>query len=158
MKMIVIATLLVASSCSKPAPVATSEQPVTQEEPASAPSSAAEVRDVNVEPKRTAPSGKAYVTHLARGENAYLGELVMEPGAKVPVHRDATEEYLYVLAGGGAITIDGVTSNLKVGSAVYMPANAEVSFENGDDQTKVVQVVAGPEPAAKYGTWQIVGE
>ena len=145
MKMIVIATLLVASSCSKPAPVATSEQPVTQEEPASAPSSAAEVRDV-------------YVTHLARGENAYLGELVMEPGAKVPVHRDATEEYLYVLAGGGAITIDGVTSNLKVGSAVYMPANAEVSFENGDDQTKVVQVFAGPEPAAKYGTWQIVGE
>ena len=47
-----------------------------------------------------APSGKAKITHLARGQNAYLGHLWIAPHAGVPLHRDLTEEYLYVLEGG----------------------------------------------------------
>src|SRR5688572_16703957 len=53
----------------------------------------------------TAPHGKATITHLARGHNAYLGRMRMDPGATVPVHRDGTEEYIHILQGGGVMTI-----------------------------------------------------
>ena len=102
---------------------------------------------------RTAPSGKAGVTILARGENAFVARLRMDAGAAVPVHRDATEEYIHVLEGSGTITIDGTEHAIAKGDTVYMPANAEVSFHNGDAELVGLQVFAGPEPASKYGGW-----
>lgn len=102
---------------------------------------------------RTAPSGKAGVTILARGENAFVARLRMDAGAAVPVHRDATEEYIHVLEGGGTITVDGTDYPIATGDTVYMPADAEVSFQNGDAELVGLQVFAGPEPAAKYGGW-----
>jgi len=103
---------------------------------------------------RTAPPGSASVRLLARGSHAFLGELTMAPGAEVPVHRDATEEIIYVREGGGTMTMDGVSFPLAAGDSVVMPPNAEVSFVNGDATTVVVQVFAGPEPAAKYDAWK----
>ena len=73
--------------------------------------------------------------------------------SEVPEHRDATEEYIYVLSGHGSITIDSKTSALGPGSAVYMPANAKVSFANGSETMTAVQVFAGPSPAQKYDSW-----
>jgi quercetin dioxygenase-like cupin family protein len=102
---------------------------------------------------RTAPSGKARVAFLARGDNAFIGRLEMDGGGAVPEHRDATEEYIHVLEGGGTITIDGTEHALTVGSTVYMPANALVSFANGADKMVAIQVFAGPGPAAKYDNW-----
>lgn len=104
-------------------------------------------------PSRRAPSGKARITHLARGLEAYLGRLELEAGAAVPVHRDSTEEFIHVLEGGGRMTIDGVEHEVGAGTTVYMPAGAEVSFVNGDARTVALQVFAGPEPAAKYEAW-----
>jgi quercetin dioxygenase-like cupin family protein len=101
---------------------------------------------------RNAP-GTATVVALARGEGAFLGVLTLEPGARVPEHRDQTEEYLYVLRGGGQITIDGVVAELRSGVAVLMPAGAAVSYVNGPEVTEVVQVFAGPSPADKYEAW-----
>lgn len=106
-------------------------------------------------PQRVAPPGTARVRELARGDAAFLGLLVIEPGASVPEHRDSTEEYLYVLKGGGTISIDGVVSAIGPGDAVFMPAKALVSFENGPEPTEVVQVFAGPEPADKYEAWKL---
>jgi quercetin dioxygenase-like cupin family protein len=103
---------------------------------------------------RVAPSGTASVQLLARGENAFLGKLTLQPGAAVPLHRDATEEYIHVLRGGGTMTIDGQTHAVHVGDTVYMPARAEVSFTNGDAVSEVLQVFAGPAPAAKYEGWK----
>jgi len=107
---------------------------------------------------RTAPSGKATVRILAGpkhggAKNAFLAVLELAPGAKVPEHADATEEYIYVLEGGGVITVDGVQHTLVVGDAVYMPANAVVTYTNGADASKIVQVFAGPGPEAKYDAW-----
>ena len=104
-------------------------------------------------PTATAPNGKATITHLALGDNAYLGRLRMDAGGAVPVHRDATEEYIYVLEGGGRMTIDGVDYEIGPGSTIYMPANAEVSYQNGDAEMVALQVFAGPEPASKYKAW-----
>lgn len=101
-----------------------------------------------------APSGKARVQHLARGDKAYLGRLEMEAGAAVPEHRDATEEYIHVLEGTGTLMIDDQSYELRPGSTVYMPANAKVSYQNGDAKMVGLQVFAGPEPAAKYEAWQ----
>ena len=99
------------------------------------------------------PSGKAKITHLARGQNAYLGHLWIAPNAGVPLHRDPTEEYLYVLEGGGVLTMNDVEYPLSVGSAVFMPAGAQVKYTNGNAATVVLQVFAGPSSANKYKKW-----
>ena len=96
---------------------------------------------------------KAQIKRLALGKNAFIGELSIQPGAKVPVHRDPTEEYLYVLSGGGTMTLNGTVHTVKEGDVVYMPAGAEVSFVNGKSVTRVLQVFAGPGPASKYDDW-----
>jgi quercetin dioxygenase-like cupin family protein len=106
---------------------------------------------------QVAPSGKAKIIHLALGKKAFLGRLELAPGAKVPLHRDATEEYIHVLSGGGTITVDGQVHVLTAGSTVYMPALAEVTFANGDAPMVAIQVFAGPAPAAKYQKWPVSG-
>ena len=103
---------------------------------------------------RAAASGKANVKLLARGDNAFVGRLELAPGAKVPEHRDATEEYIHVLEGKGVITIDGVQHEIGPGATVFMPANALVTYQNGDAKMVALQVFAGPAPAAKYDKWK----
>ncbi len=104
-------------------------------------------------PMQTAPSGKAQIWHLARGQNAYVGKLEMAGGGAVPEHRDATEEFIYVLEGSGTLTIEGQDYSLQPGSTVYMPANVKVSYRNGPEKMVALQVFAGPEPSAKYERW-----
>ena len=120
------------------------------------PSPNASVINVNDVTSLAAPHGKAQIKKLALGANAFIGELTIQPGAKVPVHRDPTEEYLYVLSGGGTMTLNGKVYPVKKGDVVYMPAGAEVSFVNGQEVTKVMQVFAGPGPASKYKEWKPV--
>ena len=105
---------------------------------------------------RIAPTNKADIRILAHGTQAFVGHLRMDPGASVPKHRDVSEEYIYVLQGSGRITIDGRSHELKPGSAAFMPANAEVSFQNGDTEMVAIQVFAGPESAKKYLKWKQV--
>ena len=75
--------------------------------------------------------------------------------AGVPSHRDSTEEYIHVLEGSGTMTLDGQAFKVNAGTTVYMPANAEVSFQNDDAEMVAIQVFAGPEPADKYATWTV---
>lgn len=127
---------------SEPAPSSSVEQPLAPTVIA-----LAEARSA------TAPHGKATITHLALGKNAYLGRMRMAPGAAVPVHRDSTEEYIHVLQGGGVMTIDGRAYEVGPGTTIFMPANAEVSFQNGEAEMLALQVFAGPDPAKKYDAW-----
>ncbi|MCA9689630.1 MAG: cupin domain-containing protein [Nannocystaceae bacterium] len=113
------------------------------------------VRTLAESEHRVAPGGKADIWLLARGQNAFVGKLVMPAGGKVPEHRDATEEYIHVLEGGGVMMIDDTRYELGPGATVFMPKNAKVSFENGDAQLVALQVFAGPEPAAKYDAWTV---
>jgi quercetin dioxygenase-like cupin family protein len=109
---------------------------------------------------RVAPSGKATIHRIAGKEegakNAFFGLLEIQPGAKVPLHRDATEEYLYLVTGQGNLTIDGVTTAIKAGFGVFMPANAEVTFEaTGTEVIQAVQFFAGQGPETKYDKWTV---
>ena len=109
---------------------------------------------------RVAPNGKATIHRIAGKEegakNAFFGVLEILPGAKVPLHRDATEEYLYLVSGQGNLTIDGNTTAIEPGFGVFMPANAEVTFEaTGTEVIRAVQFFAGQGPEAKYNGWTI---
>lgn len=114
----------------------------------------AEVRSAERTPTKTAPHGKASVTLLAEGHNAFLGKLVLAPHAQVPEHQDTTEEYIHVLSGRGEMTMDGKSFPIEPGTTVYMPAFAKVSVQNGPEPLVAIQVFAGPEPARKYDGWQ----
>ena len=109
---------------------------------------------------RVAPSGKATIHRIAGKEegaqHAFFGVLEIEPGAKVPLHRDATEEYLYFVAGQGKLSIDGKTTDVQAGFGVFMPANAEVTFEaTGTETIRAVQFFAGQGPEIKYNKWTV---
>lgn len=106
--------------------------------------------------RRAAPNGKAWVTILARGDNAFVGKLEMEPGATVPEHRDPTEEYIHVIEGSGKMTIDGKDFAVEAGTTIYMPPDSLVEFVNGGTRLHALQVFAGPEPASKYDAWKSV--
>ncbi len=150
------ATLLACKSSPEPATAtAPAEEPPVESGASPEPeavSAATVVTDADAR-VGVAPSGKAKITHLALGQNAFLGKLEMEGGGKVPVHRDATEEYIYILEGNGVMTIDGKQYEVGPNTAIYMPANAEVSFEGGGEKLVALQVFAGPQPAAKYDAW-----
>ena len=109
--------------------------------------------ELKTAPTRAVPSGQASIKILAQGKNAFIGQLSLAPGAQVPIHRDATEEYIYIVSGSGQITIDGKTSQVNAGTTIYMPAKAKVSFKNGDQPLVAIQIFAGPSPAAKYDKW-----
>ncbi len=115
-----------------------------------------------VQSLRTAPLKKhakgAEIRILASKEkhgnqNAFLGHLTIPANGKVPLHQDVTEEYLFVLVGGGTLWIAGKKSSIKKDDLVFMPANAKVKFENGPVPTKVLQVFAPQGPEKKYNSW-----
>ena len=114
------------------------------------------VTQVGKAPKRGVPSGKASIEFLARGKNAFLGRLEMVGGAKVPEHRDPTEEYIHVLEGEGTLYMDDKPYPVSAGTTIYMPAGAKVRFENGPKPMSALQVFAGPGPAAKYNGWKVI--
>ena len=118
----------------------------------------AEIRTLDTAPRHAPASQKARIIRLAEGQNAFVGQLELEAGAGVPEHQDPTEEYIIVLEGAGTITIDGQASEIGPGSAVYMPAQATVSFANGDAPMRALQVFAGPESATKYDAWPVAND
>ena len=99
------------------------------------------------------PNGKASAAMYVRGANAYVGRLEMVPGAGVPEHRDPTEEYIYIVEGGGTISIDDVKTEVGPHTAIYMPAGAKVSYTNGPEPMVAIQVFAGPGPEDKFREW-----
>lgn len=138
------ATVAVQSAASEPAVA-----PATADHSTAQP----EVIALDSAARAIAPKGGASITHLARGRNAYLGKLEMDPGGVVPVHRDPTEEFIHVLEGRGVMTIEGRDYAVEPGTTIYMPAGVEVTYRNGDAKLVAIQVFAGPEPAAKYEAW-----
>lgn len=106
-------------------------------------------------PVREAPSGKARVRTLSsQGAKAFVGMLELDAGATVPVHRDSSDELIYIIEGGGTIWLDGVAHAIGVGDLVTMPGNTEVRFEAlPQGPTRVLQVFAPSDSAAKYEAW-----
>ncbi len=66
---------------------------------------------------------------------------------RAPLRCNATsEEVLYVFAGSGVCRIEGMTYNIRQGSAIYMPPQAQYQIENpNDDLLKIVSVCCSPQ-------------
>lgn len=103
--------------------------------------------------KRQVGGGKAVIEIFKEGRQAFVGRLKLAAHARVPLHRDPTEEYLIIESGSGEITIEGIKTRIGAGDVVYMPAGAEVSFQNGASQLIALQIFAGPASARKYDQW-----
>ncbi len=88
--------------------------------------------------------------------SAFMAKLHLPAQGEVPEHRDATEEYIYVLSGHGMLWINDEKHEIKAGSSVYMPAQALVKFVAGDEPVEVLQFFAPPGPEKKYEDWKPV--
>ncbi|MFT7580058.1 MAG: quercetin dioxygenase-like cupin family protein [Myxococcota bacterium] len=143
----VVLAVAVSGCATSAIPGATANAPIVE---SAVPSSVVTLAEA---PVRVAPSGKADIRILAQGKHAFVGMLRMDAGGKVPTHQDVSEEYIYVIAGSGELTIDGATTVIGPGSMVFMPAGATVSYANGDAPLVALQIFANPESAKKYGGW-----
>jgi len=115
------------------------------------------VVDAGTAPVLAAGHGKAWMTKLATSSHAFIGLIKMAPGAAIPEHQDEADEYVYVLSGGGELTLDGKRHTIGPQSFICMPAGMTVSYQNGDAEMVALQVFAPPRPTAKYDGWQAVG-
>ena len=91
---------------------------------------------------------------------AALSILTIGPGANVPEHvHDGSAELLFILEGGGTMTVAGVAQAVSTGSAIYIPAATPHSYTNDAvEMTRAVQVYVGAGPEARFRNWAPVEE
>jgi quercetin dioxygenase-like cupin family protein len=101
----------------------------------------------------TLAGGKARVHKLLTTENtgqatAYLGVLEAEPGAEIPRHVHTSAEILYVVSGGGTLTVGAEQLPFGPDTAIHVPENQpHAAAFTGPDKTIMIQLYApgGPE-------------
>jgi mannose-6-phosphate isomerase-like protein (cupin superfamily) len=72
-----------------------------------------------------------------------LGVSRLPPGGVLPTHRHAPAEVYYVLAGAGVVVVEGVSTPISAGDAVFVPADAPHSVAcTGETDLEVVYVLA----------------
>lgn len=167
--MAVMALGSMACSTASPCPQECNPAPATAEEPElvevenTSPEEVVEVAEEPVEPfvgsfddsvARISPDDRVGVLALAEGRNAYVGQISLAPDTEVPLHRHESEEYLFILEGGGTMTIEGEQYELAAGSMVAVPSNAEHGFVNGPRRTVAFQVFAIPDAAHRFLEWE----
>ncbi len=137
-----------AQQSSQPQAVEAVDKPASDVDPA--------VQSVEDATHRVSPDERTTIAWLAEGANAYLGKISLAPETEVPLHTHESEEYLYILEGGGVMTIDGKEYDLGPGMAVAVPAGVEHGFVNGSEPTVAVQFFADSEGAQRFLQWSKV--
>jgi quercetin dioxygenase-like cupin family protein len=88
-------------------------------------------------------------------KDAYLGVIEADPGAEVPRHAHAgAAEILYVVAGGGELTVGSEKVPFAADQVLYLPADQPHATKyTGPDKSVLVQIYApaGPEQRFKTG-------
>lgn len=97
---------------------------------------------------RTGGATTIFVEHGALS----AGLLEVDAGVVVPVHRHATEtEAIYVLEGGGTMTIDGVAIAVDASSVIQIPAGVAHGF-TATVATRALQLYTPPGPEQRWKT------
>jgi quercetin dioxygenase-like cupin family protein len=101
--------------------------------------------------------GKARVRKLLTPENtgsggAYLGVLEADPGAEIPRHLHPTSaELLYVVSGGGMLTIGADPIPFGPDTAIHVPENQpHLAAFSGPDKTIMIQLYAPAGPEQRF--------
>jgi quercetin dioxygenase-like cupin family protein len=99
--------------------------------------------------KRYPRTGGATTLLIEQGP-ASLGVLEADAGAVVPPHVHAKEtEVLYLLAGGGTMTIAGVAIAVEPTAVIQIPAGVEHSF-TATAATRALQLYSPPGPEQRF--------
>ncbi|HVR03270.1 MAG TPA: cupin domain-containing protein [Polyangia bacterium] len=105
----------------------------------------------------TLAGGKARVRKLLTTENtgqaaAYLGVLEAEPGAEIPRHVHPTSaEILYVISGGGTLTVGAESLPFGPDTAIHVPENQpHAAAFTGPDKTIMLQLYAPAGPEQRF--------
>jgi quercetin dioxygenase-like cupin family protein len=101
--------------------------------------------------------GKARVRKLLTTDNtghqtAYLGVLEADPGAEIPRHLHPTSaEILYVVSGGGVLTVGAEPIPFGPDTAIHIPENQpHLASFTGPDKTIMIQLYAPPGPEQRF--------
>lgn len=62
-----------------------------------------------------------------------LGELILDPGAELPLHRHRVEEAFFIIEGQGTLLLGEETVPIGAGDALLAPAGAAHGFRNDSD-------------------------
>jgi quercetin dioxygenase-like cupin family protein len=105
----------------------------------------------------TLAGGKVRVRKLLTTENtgqatAYLGVLEAEPGAEIPRHVHPTSaEILYVVSGGGTLTVGAEQLPFGPDTAIHVPENQpHAAAFTGPDKTIMIQLYAPAGPEQRF--------
>jgi quercetin dioxygenase-like cupin family protein len=105
----------------------------------------------------TIANGKARVRKLLTPDNthhttAYLGILEADPGCEIPRHTHTSAEIMYVVSGGGVLTLaTAETFPFGPDTAIHVPENTphQASF-NTPDKTVIIQLYAPAGPEQRF--------
>jgi mannose-6-phosphate isomerase-like protein (cupin superfamily) len=103
------------------------------------------------------PGGKARVRMVFTPEgtgapNAYFGLLEADPGAEIPRHEhQGSAEILYVLSGGGELTVGSEKIAFGPDEAIHIPdGQPHAARFTGPDKTLMLQLYAPPGPEQRF--------
>lgn len=102
-----------------------------------------------------APNKLAFAHHQIENScEHYMGSLVIMNEMKVPEHtHPKSDEYLYVIKGGGSLVMDGKEYKVKRGDAIFIPKGVKHSYKNGGKFTEFVQVYTPKGPEQRFKKW-----
>jgi quercetin dioxygenase-like cupin family protein len=105
----------------------------------------------------TIAEGKARVRKLlttdeAGRTTAYLGVLEADPGAQIPRHlHPLSAEILYVISGGGVLTVGAESYPFGPDTAIHIPENQpHLAAFTGPDKTIMIQLYAPAGPEQRF--------
>jgi quercetin dioxygenase-like cupin family protein len=103
------------------------------------------------------PGGKSRVRMLFTPENTgrvnlYFGMLEADPGVEIPRHQhDGSAEILYVLQGGGELTVGSEKIPFGADEAIHLPEGQPHAAKfTGPDKTIMLQLYAPAGPEARF--------
>ena len=107
---------------------------------------AKDYREVPSEPGGSDGLTVRWVINASQGAmNFAMRVFELEPGKETPLHKHENEHEAYVLAGGGEIETDDGKTELKKGSALFIPSQEKHRFRNtGDDTLRFIDVIGYP--------------
>lgn len=94
-------------------------------------------------------------------KEAAMTELVMLPGAAIPEHsHDTSAELLYVIEGHAQMTLDGQSSEVHAGMAIFIPAGVKHSMRMTSrvEPFRAIQVYTPGGPEQRFQKGEAVKE
>ena len=101
-------------------------------------------REVPSEPGGADGLTVRWVINASQGAtNFAMRVFELEPGKGSPFHKHENEHEAYVLAGSGEVESDDATTEIKEGSALFIPALEKHRFRNtGKDILRIIDIIA----------------